>query len=128
MNNRFHVGQGRYSSLNTSRYLSLTYGRESFLKQDEEVPEDEAHGTYGALLFDKRWKEKRVEILTRDNNQCLICQSEEKLQVHHRQYQYIKMLKKFKAPWDYESHLLITLCEGCHSRGHSKYKIPNVYI
>jgi hypothetical protein len=128
MANRFHVGKGRYTTLNTSRYLILTYGRESILEPEEEAYQEEAHGTYGALLFDKRWKEKRNEILTRDNNKCVICNRDEKLQVHHRQYQYIKALKKFKAPWDYENHLLITLCESCHSRGHNKFKIPNVYI
>lgn len=86
------------------------------------------HGTYGALLFDKRWKSKREEILTRDGFRCVICNSNDELQVHHRQYHFIRATQKFKAPWDYENYLMITLCERCHSKGHSKYKVPNVYL
>jgi C4-dicarboxylate-specific signal transduction histidine kinase len=44
------------------------------------------HGTYGKTLLDPRWKEKRKVILARDQNRCVICKSEESLQVHHRQY------------------------------------------
>jgi len=87
-----------------------------------------AHGTYGGLLFDPRWKAKRAEIVNRDGGCCIICKSNEELQVHHRQYQYIKQANSFKMPWDYPDHLLITLCKNCHTRGHSKFKIPVLII
>lgn len=106
--------------------MNFTYGKEAFVKQ--EILPEEAHGTYGSLLFDKRWIEKRREIIARDNGACIICNDTKALQVHHRQYHYIKALEQFKAPWDYENHLMITLCERCHSRGHNKYKVPNIYI
>jgi hypothetical protein len=90
--------------------------------------ETPAHGTYGGLLFDPRWKQKRTEILARDGGRCVICTETGDLQVHHRQYHFIKELQCFKVPWDYEDKLLITLCKSCHNRGHSKYKVPTLTI
>jgi hypothetical protein len=90
--------------------------------------EDHDHGTYGALLFDDRWKKRRVEILERDNFMCRVCGKKENLHVHHRQYHFIQSIKQFKPPWDYSSDLLLTLCESCHSRGHSKFKVPSIYL
>lgn len=89
-----------------------------------EIP---AHGSYGALLFTSEWKNKRNQILNRDG-QCVICFSSENLQVHHRQYHFIVRENKFRLPWDYDDYLLITLCESCHRRGHSKYKVPTINI
>ena len=88
----------------------------------------EKHGSYGALLFDRRWKEKRSLILIRDNNKCVICGFGEDLQIHHRQYHYETTLNKFRPPWEYSDRILITLCNSCHQRGHSKFKVPIIYI
>ena len=90
-----------------------------------EVPQ---HGSYGNLLFDPRWKAKRNEILARDHSCCVICKGTDELQVHHRQYQYVKTAKGFKVPWDYADHLLITLCKNCHQRGHAKFKVPILIV
>lgn len=87
-----------------------------------------AHGTYGALLFDPRWRAKRAEILQRDLHRCVNCNNDLDLQVHHRQYHFIVRENKFKLPWDYPGQLLITLCEPCHKKGHSKYKVPTIHI
>lgn len=84
---------------------------------------------YGAKLFDPRWKEKRIKILQRDQHKCTICQATDvKLQVHHKQYHFIKRLEKHVEPWDYSDHLLVTLCKDCHDRGHKLYEIPTKYI
>jgi len=83
-----------------------------------------AHGTYGALLFRSEWKIKREEILRRDSKSCVICNSADSLQIHHRQYHFVVARNEFKLPWEYSDNLLITLCESCHRRGHSKYKVP----
>lgn len=84
---------------------------------------------YGEKLFNPLWIEKKKRILSRDNNKCVICgASDVKLQVHHKQYHYIKRLQKHVDPWDYSDNLLITLCESCHSRGHYRYKVPVKYI
>lgn len=90
----------------------------------EDIP---AHGTYGALLFRPEWRAKREEILYRDKS-CVICNSSSSLQVHHRQYHFIVRENKFKLPWEYSGNLLITLCENCHKRGHSKFKVPTINI
>lgn len=82
------------------------------------------HGSYGGLLFDARWREKRAKILERDGGRCVICSGTDELHVHHRQYHFDKAKGAYKVPWDYADHLLITLCKSCHGRGHSKFKIP----
>ncbi len=87
-----------------------------------------SHGSYGALLLHPNWKAKRKEILHRDMHRCVHCRSDKELQVHHRQYQFIASTQKFRLPWDYPAHLLITLCESCHSKGHNKYKVPTITI
>jgi len=86
------------------------------------------HGGYGAALFDPRWKARRNEILERDHHQCVICHSDIKLQVHHRQYQFSRTLNVFKNPWEYADSIMITLCNACHQRGHKLYKVPMKYI
>ena len=86
------------------------------------------HGTYGALLFRPEWKIKREEILRRDSKSCVICNRADSLQIHHRQYHFVVAKNQFKLPWEYPGNLLITLCESCHRRGHSKYKVPTINI
>lgn len=119
------------------RYLKFkngTFRRYVQEKETEQVqapvvdPAAQVHGTYGGLLFDKRWLEKRSEILLRDGNKCFICSASQELQVHHRQYHFVKKEQKFKPPWDYPDHLLVTLCEKCHRRGHNLYKVPIIHI
>ena len=88
----------------------------------------QAHGTYGSLLFDPRWRKKRSEIIKRDSNSCVVCKVNGNLQVHHRQYHFVVRDNQFKLPCEYEDRLLITLCELCHKRGHSKYKVPTINI
>lgn len=85
--------------------------------------ENETHGSYSALLFDKRWKAKREKIMSRDGYKCVICGSKENLTVHHTQYHVNKDGLKF-APWDYDDKYIITLCNDCHTRGHAKYRVP----
>lgn len=97
-------------------------------KASDETAELPPHGSYGNLLFDPRWKLKRNEIISRDQGCCVICKGTDDIQVHHRQYQYVKADKGFKVPWDYPDYLLITLCKSCHQRGHSKFKVPIVII
>lgn len=86
------------------------------------------HGSYGAALFDPRWKAKRRRILERDQNLCRLCGCGGKLQVHHRQYHFSRTLNAFKQPWEYPNWLLITLCETCHNKGHRTYVVPTKYI
>jgi hypothetical protein len=124
------------------RYLAFTddapYQRYIQVKQSNVVEGDTSsnvsgststtHGSYGALLFHPKWKSKRNEILMRDMHQCILCKSNKTLQVHHRQYHFIASRQQYRLPWEYPDHLLITLCESCHNRGHNKYKVPTINI
>lgn len=124
-----------------SRYRHLTFkGAQPyrrFVRDDKKIQQSDilynqqatpAHGSYGAMLFDARWKSKRIEILSRDANCCVICKSDKGLQVHHRQYHFVVKQNQFKPPWDYPDRLLITLCESCNKKGHSKFKVPTINI
>ena len=124
--------KSRYRHLNFKS--NTTYRRfvqsEKQLKQsvlETNIEDTPAHGTYGALLFRPEWRLKREEILNRDKC-CVICYSILSLQVHHRQYHFIVRENKFKLPWEYTGNLLISLCENCHKRGHSKFKVPTINI
>lgn len=90
--------------------------------------ETSSHGTYGAYLLHPRWKARRKEIIMRDHNRCVNCSSDKELQVHHRQYHFIVSQNQFRLPWEYPDHLLITLCQSCHNRGHNKYKVPTINV
>jgi hypothetical protein len=96
--------------------------------KEQGPPSITSHGSYGALLFHPSWKAKRKEILHRDMHRCVHCRSGKDLQVHHRQYHFRVSEQKFRLPWDYPDHLLITLCESCHNKGHNKYKVPTITI
>ncbi|CAM1343575.1 hypothetical protein [Tenacibaculum amylolyticum] len=87
-----------------------------------------AHGSYNGLLFSKEWIAKRKEILERDNYKCRVCNATESLQIHHRQYHFSLILRKFRKPWEYPNRLMITLCKTCHQKGHNKFKVPIKYL
>ncbi|MFT3822852.1 MAG: hypothetical protein QM731_02985 [Chitinophagaceae bacterium] len=97
----------------------------TFTPNQNEIP---AHGTYASALFRPEWKLKREQILQRDMHSCVICKKNDDLQVHHRQYHFVVQNNKFRLPWEYPDHLLITLCESCHRRGHNKFKVPTINI
>lgn len=79
--------------------------------------------SYKQHLFNKKWKEKRNEILIRDQHKCRICGSTDNLTVHHTQYHITPDGKKY-LPWMYDNKYLITLCEKCHAKGHRLFNIP----
>lgn len=83
---------------------------------------------YNDLLKAAQWLAKRKVILSRDNNTCRWCGKTHGLQVHHKQYHIIKGSDEFIPPWEYQNKYLITLCDTCHSVGHSKYKVPTFTI
>lgn len=61
----------------------------------------------------QQWKNKRAEILLRDNNQCKICGNKTTLQVHH-----IYSLDT-QPEMRLENNNLITLCKHCHNNVHN---------
>lgn len=130
---RFQLKNGRYQvpqQTKFSRYVKDGRNNEKDAALEDlhynELPD--THGSYAALILHPNWKSKRNEVIERDQYKCVICSSSKELQVHHRQYHFIIAAKKFKAPWDYPGHLLITLCSSCLARGHSKFKVPSINI
>lgn len=83
---------------------------------------------YDQLLKDIRWKAKSNQIKNRDGKKCLNCGDNKFLQVHHRQYHFVKSIGDFKKPWDYPNDILITLCKACHDQGHKQFKVPTINI
>lgn len=72
--------------------------------------------TYSEKLLDHRWQKKRLEVMSRDNFKCRICDGTDKtLHVHHLTYS--------KEPWDASLNQLLTLCDLCHKKIHSLGKI-----
>ena len=90
----------------------------------KEQTEKRGQDLYGRLLLDPRWKSKRETILLRDNYRCVNCGSGKNLHVHHRQYHFSRTLDRHRDIWDYRNNYLITLCQKCHLKGHSLYKVP----
>lgn len=82
-------------------------------------------GTYASLLWHPKWREKRRLILQRDGRRCRHCGATAGLQVHHRQYHTCKRTGHKLAPWCYADHLLITLCDRCHTDGHRRFQVPS---
>ena len=60
------------------------------------------------LYEDPRWRNKRLEILKRDNCKCQICGCDAQ-DVHH-----IKYINSYNAPWNIENDYLVSLCKKCH--------------
>jgi len=65
---------------------------------------------YSKKLQNPNWQRKRLEILNRDNFQCIACGSKDKeLHVHHRWYIFGNDI------WDYPDTCFETLCHECHT-------------
>lgn len=65
--------------------------------------------SYGELLRDPRWQQRRLKTLERAGWMCEECgNSERTLHVHHKLY------RKGAAPWEYTDAELKCLCEHCH--------------
>ena len=131
---RYALSVGRYKSAETRLQNTRLQPRYTDGNQNRASEENilnappETHGTYGALLLHPKWKARRQEILIRDNHQCVVCTSTDGLEIHHRQYHFRQELNQFQPPWDYPDHLLITLCNKCHQRGHNQFKVPTIII
>ena len=69
--------------------------------------------TYSEQLRHPNWQRRRLEIMQRDDFTCQICQDTgATLNVHHKHY------VKGRQVWEYEDHVLVTLCEACHGQEH----------
>lgn len=120
MNKRDRELQKRYDKLNESMgiFKPVKKAKPKKKKHKKEnkafiQSENKYKGfTYDELLKTPEWAKKRIEILIRDNKECLICKSNKKLHVHHRLYKIPRL------PWEYKNNCLATLCEKCHKSIH----------
>lgn len=75
---------------------------------------------WSAAYRDSRWQKLRLEVMDRDGWVCSSCEKGDgdgvTLNVHHAYYE------AGKAPWEYDSDTLTTLCEDCHQKIHEKQK------
>ena len=76
---------------------------------------------YKDKLKDSRWLAKRQAILARDSFRCVICGSNNGLNVHHSAYIY------GREPWEYDNKYLVTLCHECHAKLHGKNATKQTY-
>lgn len=79
--------------------------------------------TYSEKLKDRRWLNKRTEILIRDGFSCVECRKENSnLEVHHLDYIY------GIEPWDYPNDMLVSLCPTCHEKERARTKVEKVLL
>lgn len=72
---------------------------------------------YKEQIKNPQWQKRRLEILSRDNFKCVVCDcDDEELHVHHLYYE------KDKKIWEYPDSALITLCGYCHNTEHFRHK------
>lgn len=71
---------------------------------------------YKKYLQSKKWKDKRNKVLERDRHACRVCNSSNRLNVHHRTYE--RLGKEYLND-------LTTLCEDCHMLFHGVVPLPN---
>jgi hypothetical protein len=78
---------------------------------------------YQKKLLDPKWQKKRLEILNRDKWVCrMCCDGKNTLQVHHKYY------IGGKNPWEYDDHILVTLCSECHEHETEQAKQGDVVM
>lgn len=66
---------------------------------------------YKEYLQTKHWKKLRALTIIRANHKCQLCNSDGKLNVHHRSYEN-------RGDFEREKRDLICLCELCHQKFH----------
>ncbi len=66
--------------------------------------------SYGTLLKDARWREKRERIVKRCKGECENCNKKIALDVHHCYYRW------GRYPWQYPDAALLALCRSCHKQ------------
>ena len=69
---------------------------------------------YNEYLKTQHWQRRRISALKKANNSCQICNSNERLDVHHRTYER----RGCERPTD-----LTVLCRQCHTLFHTHKKI-----
>lgn len=73
------------------------------------------------IINHPKWKQRRKDIIKRDNYTCQDCKSKSNLQVHHKYYNNLYLY------WEYSDKFLTTLCKTCHNDLHDVTPISMLY-
>ncbi|HUX57111.1 MAG TPA: hypothetical protein VMV77_09060 [Bacteroidales bacterium] len=98
-----------------------TFSIKDIINQD--IPEIHSSNNVPKLSYldqlkTPQWKEKRDQIMQRDNYTCQECGGKDtSLNVHHKLY------IANRTAWDYHHLFLITLCESCHKKRHQRLQL-----
>ena len=114
------------SSIKTDDSLQDSHKEKEEVKKPIYEKKESWKDSYDKDLNDDRWKEKREKILKRDGYKCRWCGSIDRLQVHHKYYNKYPDGSRVRA-WDYPDDALMVLCDDCHKKYHSKYKVKSYY-
>jgi len=79
---------------------------------------DKLNKKYEQYISSKAWQIKRKEALNKAEDRCQVCNSDDKLEVHHRRYDNFGHEKEGD---------LIVLCHECHGLFHEE-KIAKIHI
>lgn len=94
------------------------------------IKEKKTNKSYLELLRNRKWQEKRLRILHRDDFKCRWCgceDDEKELQVHHIRY-YKDSNGKFIKPWEYDDHELFSVCKPCHEIADTRAGVTKAFV
>ena len=94
---------------------SLEHEKQEKLKQEQERQRLHAM-PYKEYLLTPHWLELSERIKARDGYRCVLCNSSDKIEGHHRTYE--------RRGYELESDVH-TLCHPCHAKHHNKEKEEN---
>lgn len=78
--------------------------------------------SYMEQLKTPMWRERKSEILKRDNYSCRICGAYNcEINVHHVNY------IPYRMAWEYPNEMLVSLCKNCHNKLHDKMNSKELY-
>lgn len=111
---RLQKAKGKYTRVQPPGGVPFRYNQVGLISKDkaqEEYDNFKKHerkksSKSRAKANNKTWTKQRDIVLERDGNKCKVCESIDKLHVHH--------IIPFKESQSHEVENLITLCEDCH--------------
>ena len=111
----FDYDEQNYNHTNTTPELLSEDGLTDIYKSDYELFLEEKEKSplkYKEYLKSDHWQQKRIDALDHYGNSCVLCGSQDNINVHHRNYNNLGH-ENIKTD-------LIVLCKLCHEKFHSK--------
>lgn len=103
-----HINIGSKQNKEVNQMRKLHKMDLTFMPETRNIP-------YKEQYLHPNWQKMRLYVLKRDNFTCVECGDKTKtLHAHHLKYLYGKYV------WQVPHYYIVTLCENCHSREHSR--------